>query len=104
MVDDHFRVKLIPRNSLSKGESEGKQVAEATMQDVFGIGDVATIETERLPATAQVANQEAKWLGKALNKGVHEYPGFSFKNLGVMTYLGNMKAIMQAEGGTEVKG
>ena len=75
------------------------------MQDVFAIGDVSVMEKSQLPATAQVANQEAKWLGKTLNKGnLTETEGFNFKNLGVMTYLGNMKAIMQAEGGTEVKG
>jgi NADH dehydrogenase FAD-containing subunit len=39
------------------------------MQDVFALGDVAVLEKAQLPATAQVANQEAKWLGKKLNKG-----------------------------------
>lgn len=102
LVDDHFRVKLIPR---SGSPPEGSSVPEATMQDVFAIGDVSVMEKAQLPATAQVANQEAKWLGKTLNKGnLSEKDGFNFKNLGVMTYLGNMKAIMQAEGGTEVKG
>mgnify|MGYP003662658080 FL=1 len=102
LVDDHFRVKLIPR---SGSLPEGETVPEATMQDVFAIGDVSVMEKSQLPATAQVANQEAKWLGKTLNKGnLSEKDGFNFKNLGVMTYLGNMKAIMQAEGGTEVKG
>lgn len=100
MVDDRFRVKLIPRN----GSPPAENAPEATMQDVFALGDVAVLEKGRLPATAQVANQEAKWLGKRMNKGDMEKGGFSFKNLGVMTYLGNMKAIMQAEGGTEVKG
>ncbi|KAL2060585.1 hypothetical protein VTL71DRAFT_9226 [Oculimacula yallundae] len=103
LVDDHFRVKLIPRNSTSAPEETS--VPEATMQDVFAIGDVSVMEKSQLPATAQVANQEAKWLGKTLNKGnLSETEGFNFRNLGVMTYLGNMKAIMQADGGTEVKG
>lgn len=75
------------------------------MQDVFALGDVSVMEKSRLPATAQVANQEAKWLGKALNRGLVEGDkGFTFKNLGVMTYLGNMKAIMQTGGDTEIKG
>ncbi|KAE8446332.1 hypothetical protein EG329_012081 [Mollisiaceae sp. DMI_Dod_QoI] len=100
LVDDRFRVKLIPRN----GSPPAGNAPEATMQDVFALGDVAVLEKSQLPATAQVANQEAKWLGKRLNKGDLEKDGFNFKNLGVMTYLGNMKAIMQAEGGTEVKG
>jgi NADH dehydrogenase len=75
------------------------------MQDVFALGDVSVMEKNRLPATAQVANQEAKWLGKALNRGLVEGDkGFTFNNLGVMTYLGNMKAIMQTGGDTEIKG
>ena len=105
MVDDRFRVKLIPRlGSPESISTDGATIPEATMQDVFALGDVSVLEKSRLPATAQVANQEAKWLGKRLNNGDLEKDGFNFKNLGVMTYLGNMKAIMQAEGGTEVKG
>jgi len=105
IVDDHFRVKLVPRNG-TQPTTKGSTVPEATMQDVFALGDVAVLEKAQLPATAQVANQEAKWLGKKLNKGESntQTEGFTFNNLGVMTYLGNMKAIMQAEGGTEVKG
>lgn len=106
MVDDHFRVKLVPRNGSQLTAPLDSSSPEATMQDVFALGDVAVLEKAQLPATAQVANQEAKWLGKKLNKGdiQGQGEGFNFKNLGVMTYLGNMKAIMQAEGGTEVKG
>ncbi|KAH8764111.1 pyridine nucleotide-disulfide oxidoreductase-domain-containing protein [Hyaloscypha sp. PMI_1271] len=106
MVDDHFRVKLVPRNGSQLTAPLNSSSPEATMQDVFALGDVAVLEKAQLPATAQVANQEAKWLGKKLNKGdiQGQGEGFNFKNLGVMTYLGNMKAIMQAEGGTEVKG
>lgn len=103
LVDDRFRVKLVPRNG--SPASTSKDIPEATMQDVFAIGDVSVMEKAQLPATAQVANQEAKWLGKRFNKGdLTEKEGFDFKNMGVMTYLGNLKAIMQTEGGTEVKG
>ena len=104
IVDDSFRVKLVPRGT--SPTVKDSSAPEATMQDVFALGDVAVLEKARLPATAQVANQEAKWLGKKLNRGdiQGQGEGFTFKNLGVMTYLGNMKAIMQAEGGTEVKG
>lgn len=60
--------------------------------------------TDTIRRTAQVANQQAKWLGKRLNKGDLDNQHFSFKNLGVMTYLGNYKAIMQTGGHNEVKG
>lgn len=107
LVDDRFRVKLVPRDQAhpTSPTSSDTPIPEATMQDVFAIGDVSVMEKAQLPATAQVANQEGKWLGKRFNKGdLLEGDGFDFRNMGVMTYLGNMKAIMQAEGGTEVKG
>lgn len=100
LVDDHFRTQLIPRD-ISSG------AREATMQNVFALGDVACMEGARLPATAQVANQQAKWLGRALNaatEGGGMGEGFTFRNLGVMTYLGDMTAIMQTGGNTEIKG
>lgn len=99
MVDDRFRVKLVPRC-----HKDGENSPEATMQDVFAVGDVSVLEKGQLPATAQVANQEAKWLGKRLNAGDLEKQAFTFKNLGVMTYLGNWTAIMQSGGGSEIKG
>ncbi|RAL58906.1 hypothetical protein DID88_009326 [Monilinia fructigena] len=82
---------------------------EATMNDVFALGDVAVLGNVALPATAQVANQEAKWLGKKLNglgKGekIGGGKGFTFRNMGVMTYVGGMKAIMQTDGKGEIKG
>lgn len=107
LVDDHFRVKLVPKAKRNPTFSETKDAnsTEAIMQDVFALGDVSVFENDRLPATAQVANQEAKWLGKRLNKGfIDGEEGFSFKNLGVMTYLGNMQAIMQTSGNNEIKG
>jgi len=101
IVDDHFRTKLIPRSDASR-DMHGRTPI-ATMQNVFALGDVSVMERNPLPATAQVANQEAKWLGRALNKGFTG-PGFMFKNLGVMTYLGDTRAIMQTGGNTEIKG
>ncbi|TGO07951.1 hypothetical protein BTUL_0235g00150 [Botrytis tulipae] len=108
MVDNFFRVKLATRSS-PDGAKQTQQ--EATMNDVFALGDVAVLGDMGLPATAQVANQEARWLGKRLNKmdkagkmGAAEDKGFTFKNMGVMTYVGGMKAIMQTDGKGEIKG
>ncbi|TGO57701.1 hypothetical protein BOTNAR_0196g00010 [Botryotinia narcissicola] len=108
MVDNFFRVKLATRSS-PDGAKQTQQ--EATMNDVFALGDVAVLGDMGLPATAQVANQEARWLGKRLNKmdkagkmGPAEDKGFTFRNMGVMTYVGGMKAIMQTDGKGEIKG
>ena len=96
LVDDHFRPHL--RTQEASDDAEG---AEAVMQDVFALGDTTIMKSGRLPGTAQVANQQALWLAKTLNKAsspraLSETEGFGFKNLGVMTYLGGSKAILQS--------
>ncbi|KAF9376112.1 hypothetical protein BGX21_003583 [Mortierella sp. AD011] len=78
-------------------DSEGKVVP-----NVYALGDCATIKDHELPQTAQVANQQAIWLRKALNKlakqpekSLTDVTGpFSFKNLGSMAYIGNWEAVV----------
>ncbi|OSD00481.1 FAD/NAD-P-binding domain-containing protein [Trametes coccinea BRFM310] len=65
--------------------------------DVFAIGDAALIQDEPLPATAQVANQQAKYLTRRLNRlvrsgRVDEAP-FKFQNMGSLAYVGDWEAI-----------
>ncbi|KAF9224927.1 NDE1, mitochondrial external NADH dehydrogenase [Gyrodon lividus] len=77
--------------------------------DVWAIGDAAIIKTAVLPATAQVANQKAKYLAKKLNKIVKEQEHakpFEFHNQGSLAYLGDWKAIYDrstAETGIKTK-
>ncbi|KAK4051019.1 hypothetical protein OIV83_003148 [Microbotryomycetes sp. JL201] len=86
-VDDHF----VPY--LEKG---GKA------KDVYVIGDAARVDGDPLPATAQVANQEAKHLAKILNSQVRSWsssPGpFNFVNKGIMTYIGDWRGLVDASG------
>ncbi|PUU83502.1 pyridine nucleotide-disulfide oxidoreductase-domain-containing protein [Tuber borchii] len=107
VVDDHLRAR-------SMGE---KSSASCPLDDVFAIGDCAIIGGQELPATAQVANQQAIWLGKTLNKAAvrkaaRGKPGpvklqdekmFRFRSLGIMAYLGGWRAITQS-GSAELKG
>ena len=117
LVDDHFRVHLEtqaqpqpedakhPENETTQQLHSSEHASQATpaealMNDVFALGDTTIMKSGRLPGTAQVANQQALWLAKTLNK--HPTPssftgtrGFGFKDLGVMTYLGGSKAILQ---------
>lgn len=95
IVDDRLRVQLHPKSSSS---SEGKPASSATMTDVFAFGDNATIREAQLPATAQTASQQALWLAKRLNKGDLDSQRFTFKNMGIMTYLGSHKGLVQTEG------
>lgn len=105
MVDDRFRVKIIPQSPpKSDNSATPSSKTEAIINDVFALGDVAVMEKSMLPATAQVANQESKWLAKRLNKGDLESHTFTFKSLGIMTYIGSMRAIMQTGGANEIKG
>ncbi|OJD18511.1 hypothetical protein AJ78_01500 [Emergomyces pasteurianus Ep9510] len=85
LVDDHLRLQL---------ESTDGQTA--VVQDVFAIGDNCMLESGSPPATAQATRQEAIWLAKSLNRGnIDQSSGFSFKNLGVLAYIGSSKALMQ---------
>ena len=106
LVDSHLRVQLhtTPSNpSSSSPPSSPPKASSSTahMNDVFALGDNSMLDTGALPATAQTANQQALWLGKRLNKGDVETQTFSFKDMGVMTYLGNAKGLVQTGGGGE---
>ncbi|KAF9581140.1 hypothetical protein BGW38_001953 [Lunasporangiospora selenospora] len=70
--------------------------------NVYALGDCATIREHELPQTAQVANQQAIWLRKALNK-LAKNPEksftdvtqpFNFQNFGSMAYIGNWEAVV----------
>jgi NADH dehydrogenase FAD-containing subunit len=97
LTDDRLRLKTHCTASPS---------SKRVMEDVFAIGDCATVENDQLPATAQVANQKAIWLAKRLNKEDFQKRSFEYHNLGTMAYIGNWKAIMQGAGknNPDVKG
>lgn len=97
ITDDRLRVILEPQDD-QKGETR------AVMQDVYALGDCAILEGSSYPATAQVASQKAEWLAKRLNRGDLEKAGFTWKNLGVMAYIGNWRALFQSGGGGNISG
>ncbi len=97
-VDDRLRVQLRSKRSSPSPPSDGNPVVSATLTDVFALGDNAMIRDAKLPATAQTAAQQALWLAKRLNKNDLESQHFTFKNLGIMTYLGNSKAMVKTDG------
>ncbi|THC95636.1 hypothetical protein EYZ11_004898 [Aspergillus tanneri] len=85
LVDGHLRVQLEKDNGTT-----------AVLQDVFALGDNAMCESGAPPATAQATFQQAKWLAKRLNRGDLERSApFSFRNMGMMAYIGNANALMQ---------
>ncbi len=62
---------------------------------VYALGDCAWIEGHPLPATAQVAQQEGRYLARELNaqaKGRTARP-FKYRNLGMLAYIGGRHAL-----------
>ena len=105
VVDDHLRVQLQTRVPKPKdGEKPQEPTSRAYMKDVFAIGDNANVRKMGMPATAQVATQQALWLAKHLNSGNVAMQHFRFQNLGVMTYLGESKGLVQTGGGKGLQG
>ncbi|GKU17499.1 thiamine biosynthetic bifunctional enzyme [Fusarium langsethiae] len=80
-VDSHLRVQVEGR------DSNGKEITKP-LPDVYAIGDCANIEGQALPATAQVASQQATYLGKRFNSGTSSQgpptAPFHFRNWGTM--------------------
>lgn len=77
ITDDFFRVKK------EKGY----------YSNIFAIGDSAVIEGKDLPATAQVAQQLGLFMAKYMNKKMKLTVPFKFKNLGMLAYIGDHKAL-----------
>ena len=63
--------------------------------EIYALGDCGTVAGESLPQTAQLAMQEGKYLGKALNRlgRGKEISPFHFNNLGMLAYVGESKAL-----------
>ncbi|KAI0382689.1 FAD/NAD(P)-binding domain-containing protein [Hypomontagnella monticulosa] len=102
VTDSHLRVNVVPREAAS--EPVRAQAQNATLlPDVYGVGDCTVISELSLPATAQVASQQAGHLARRLNKGDVDQKPFRFRNWGTMTYLGSWTAIHQSSA-DELKG
>jgi NADH:ubiquinone reductase (non-electrogenic) len=63
--------------------------------DVYAIGDCAVVSDNPLPATAQVAQQQGRYLGRALARrarGRTPVP-FAYRHLGMLAYVGGNCAL-----------
>lgn len=63
--------------------------------NIFAIGDCATGETQDYPATAQVAMQAGKYLGRYFNHVPYKkkQKPFIYKHLGMLAYVGSNRAL-----------
>jgi NADH:ubiquinone reductase (non-electrogenic) len=69
---------------------------------VYAMGDCACPRSGGLPQLAQVAEQQGKYLGNALNRraaGLAVSP-FGWRNLGFSSYIGGQEAVSQTGSGT----
>lgn len=115
VVDSHLRVRLHSQpTSTSTSTTTASSTSDsatpppppadtAALKDVYALGDNAAMANANLPATAQTATQQAVWLAKALNSGNGNGSGvadkpFTFRNNGIMAYVGNARAIVDTPG------
>eukprot|EP01100_Stratorugosa_tubuloviscum_P004151 TRINITY_DN202_c0_g2_i2.p1 TRINITY_DN202_c0_g2~~TRINITY_DN202_c0_g2_i2.p1 ORF type:complete len:439 (+),score=183.58 TRINITY_DN202_c0_g2_i2:162-1478(+) len=84
---------------LKKTESAGRLIVDEYLKvlntnNIYAIGDCGTTQ-QNLPATAQVAHQQAKYLGKLLNDKAKnkKLAPFFYNNRGMLAYLGGYKAV-----------
>lgn len=68
---------------------------------IFALGDCAVVSGKGYPTTAQVAQQQGKYLGNALNtrvRGKTPRP-FRYFHQGMLAYIGNNKGLADTPGG-----
>jgi len=83
--------------SLGLETSRGRLVVDRYLrvparENVYALGDCAAFGDPPLPATAQVAQQQGKYLAQTLNSRKELRP-FSYKRLGMLAYIGAGRAL-----------
>lgn len=98
---------LVKNSDLPK-EKSNRLIVDTFLQSkdhpgIYALGDCATLEGILLPMTAQVAEQEGAYLGKALTrrfKGKSVEP-FRYQHGGMLAYIGSERALADL---TKIKG
>ncbi|CAI2177352.1 17703_t:CDS:10 [Funneliformis geosporum] len=95
VMKDQSAKRLLTDNLLRVLNKETGQ----PIDNVYALGDCATIKDNDLPTTAQVANQKAVYLRKSLSKIANsglmiDIKPFKFFNLGSMAYIGKKEAVV----------
>jgi NADH:ubiquinone reductase (non-electrogenic) len=92
----------IVRNSELPLDKRGKIITDSffkvlsenrLFENVYAMGDCATVFGNELPATAQVAEQLGLFMAKYFNNELSSVQPFKFKNLGMLAYIGDNKAL-----------
>ncbi len=69
-------------------------------RNIYAMGDCATIEGQNLPATAQVAQQQGRYLARTLNRMAKGKPlkPFRYHHMGMLAYIGSKRALADLPG------
>lgn len=62
-------------------------------ENIFALGDCSHFMPGELPVTAQVAEQQGHYLAKCFNRNLKNIKPFTFRNLGMLAYIGGYKAL-----------
>jgi NADH:ubiquinone reductase (non-electrogenic) len=94
---DSLPVKKTPRNPRILTDSFLRVYSPDSelLDRVYAIGDAADVENARLPTTAEVACQKAKYLGKALNRDVKAE--FRYQQAAIVAYLGQNDGVVSGK-------
>jgi NADH:ubiquinone reductase (non-electrogenic) len=64
-------------------------------EDLYAAGDCASVTPSRLPATAQVAQQQGAYLARAMKRRLTgtSVPPFTYRHYGMLAYVGSGRAL-----------
>jgi len=84
----------LPKNKRNKVTID-KYLKAICEENIYAIGDCGEIPESPFPVTAQVAQQQGKYLGKVLNKLAKgkDIKPFKFSDFGMLAYVGSHKAL-----------
>jgi len=91
--------ELVNKISLSKSKFKKLYIDNflkvKDYQNIYAVGDCAEYAESPFPVTAQVAQQQGKYLAKALNKMAKgkSFKPFKFRDFGMLAYIGSHKAL-----------
>ena len=87
------RLLVNDRQQVYGGGGDGDE--EMQQNSVYALGDCCVNETQPCPPTAQVAQQQAKYIAKMFNRGINEQQvPFEFFSLGAMSQLGLGRGVL----------
>jgi NADH:ubiquinone reductase (non-electrogenic) len=94
---DSLPVKKTPRNPRILTDSFLRVYTPSSelVDGAYAIGDAADVEDARLPTTAEVACQKAKYLAKALNGKIDRE--FRYQQAAIVAYLGQNDGVVSGK-------